>query len=80
MKNLLLWLIKKYQGSALYRHKLLKTLFLTDSVCRFRPTCSRYTYEAINKYGTIKGVILSLKRIIKCTPWSKGGPDPVPDN
>ncbi|MCX6817029.1 MAG: membrane protein insertion efficiency factor YidD [Candidatus Beckwithbacteria bacterium] len=45
--------------------------------CRFIPTCSQYSYEAIAKYGILKGGFLSLKRIIKCHPWSKGGYDPL---
>lgn len=43
--------------------------------CRFIPSCSEYTYEAVEKYGVIKGLFLGVKRIIKCNPWSKGGID-----
>ncbi|MCG2691896.1 membrane protein insertion efficiency factor YidD [Microgenomates group bacterium] len=39
--------------------------------CRFIPTCSQYSYQAIDKYGILKGGFLSLKRIFKCHPWSK---------
>jgi uncharacterized protein len=49
------------------------------SPCRFSPTCSQYAHDAISKYGTIKGVFLGLKRILKCHPWDKGGYDPVPN-
>lgn len=45
--------------------------------CRFRPTCSEYSYEAINKYGAIKGGFLSLWRVIRCNPFGKGGYDPL---
>lgn len=45
--------------------------------CRFEPSCSHYTYEAIEKYGIFKGVLLGLYRIIRCNPLSKGGYDPV---
>lgn len=41
--------------------------------CRFIPTCSEYTYEAIDKYGVWKGLILGIKRLSKCHPWGKGG-------
>lgn len=43
--------------------------------CKFYPSCSDYTAEAISKYGTIKGSIKSLVRILKCSPFSKGGLD-----
>lgn len=45
--------------------------------CRFYPTCSQFTYEAILKYGTIKGLVLGAKRLLKCHPFSNGGFDPV---
>lgn len=45
--------------------------------CRFYPSCSEYAVEAIGKKGALKGLILSLFRIIKCNPFSKGGYDPV---
>ena len=48
------------------------------SSCKFYPTCSKYSIEAIEKYGAFKGGILALKRIIRCNPFSKGGYDPVP--
>lgn len=46
--------------------------------CRFTPTCSQYGLEAIQKYGPFKGGWLTLKRIGRCHPWGKHGPDPVP--
>lgn len=45
--------------------------------CRFYPTCSTYTLEAIKKYGVGKGFFLGIKRIIKCQPFHPGGYDPV---
>ena len=48
------------------------------SSCRFHPTCSQYTYEAIEKYGVMQGSWLGAKRIARCQPWNKGGYDPVP--
>lgn len=50
---------------------------MTDSVCRFEPTCSKYTYQAVEKYGVIKGLFLGIKRIGRCHPWNKGGFDPL---
>ncbi|MFZ3110054.1 MAG: membrane protein insertion efficiency factor YidD [Rectinemataceae bacterium] len=46
--------------------------------CRFFPTCSAYSYQAISKYGPFKGGYLALKRILKCHPRNPGGFDPVP--
>lgn len=77
MKSLFLSLIRFYQKSNFINNPLFKTLGMTESVCRFSPTCSEYTYQAIKKYGTIKGMFLGLKRVIRCHPWSKGGFDPV---
>jgi putative membrane protein insertion efficiency factor len=77
MKKLVLKLIKIYQKSWFFRSPALKILFLSDSACRFSPTCSQYTYEAISKYGIIQGGFMGLRRILRCHPWSKGGYDPL---
>ncbi|PYV45082.1 MAG: membrane protein insertion efficiency factor YidD [Acidobacteria bacterium] len=45
--------------------------------CRFSPTCSQYSYEAICKYGVLRGTILTLRRLIKCHPFHAGGHDPL---
>jgi conserved hypothetical protein YidD len=68
MKQFLIWLIKKYQNTPLSSH----------SMCKFIPTCSNYAIQAINEYGSLKGSYLSIKRIIRCNPFSKGGIDLVP--
>lgn len=46
--------------------------------CRFYPTCSDYAIEAVRKYGVWKGSWLTIKRLVKCHPWHKGGVDDVP--
>ncbi len=46
--------------------------------CRYTPTCSAYTIEALKKHGPIKGLWLSIKRILSCNPWGGHGHDPVP--
>ncbi len=68
MKKILLKLIDLYQKTPLRSH----------SNCKYYPTCSNYAKEAISTYGSFKGGILSLKRILKCNPFSKGGIDLVP--
>ena len=70
MKALFLFLIRFYQ-------KCISPGL--PSRCRFKPTCSAYAYEAINKYGAIKGGWLAIKRLLRCHPFYKGDwYDPVP--
>ena len=47
------------------------------SCCKYRPTCSQYALDAINKYGAFRGSIIAVYRILRCNPFSKGGYDPV---
>lgn len=51
---------------------------LLPGACRYTPTCSEYTAQAIHKHGPIKGIRLGLKRISSCHPWGGSGYDPVP--
>ena len=67
MKKVFIFLIKLYQATPLHAHKM----------CRFNPTCSQYMIDAINKYGSIKGIKLGLKRIKRCRPGGGFGYDPV---
>lgn len=77
MKRVILSGIRFYQKYLSPDTGLLKSLWLVDSACRFQPTCSEYMYQAIDRYGIIRGLILGLRRILRCHPWSKGGLDPV---
>ena len=52
---------------------------LTPATCRFQPTCSHYTVEALKKHGLFYGGRLAIKRIFSCHPWGKSGYDPVPE-
>ena len=70
MKKLFIGLIKFYR-------KYLSGM-KTMPTCKFIPTCSEYGIEAIEKYGALKGGLLTIWRILRCNPFSKGGYDPVP--
>jgi len=69
MKSFLLITIRAYQ-------KFISPAF--SPACRFVPSCSQYTYEAIERYGTVKGGWLGVTRILRCHPFHPGGYDPVP--
>ena len=75
-RKIILKIIKFYQKTFSFDHGFLK-IFFPDGYCRFRPTCSEYGYQAIEKYGIIKGGTMALWRIVRCNPWNKGGNDPV---
>ena len=67
MKKIFLFLIKIYQWCSKF----------TPPVCRFYPTCSEYTKQAIIKYGVVKGGLKGIKRILRCHPFNEGGYDPL---
>lgn len=77
MKLIALSLIRFYQRYLNFSG-LARYLFLTDRACRYEPTCSEYTYEAVAKYGILRGLWLGLTRVIRCHPWTEGGVDPIP--
>jgi len=71
MKDILISMINWYQVH-------ISVWFSSKNInCKFYPTCSEYTKQAINKYGALKGTILGGWRIIRCNPFSKGGYDPL---
>ncbi len=78
MKKILLGAIRLYQRYLSLDTGLIQQVWKTGSVCRFTPTCSEYTYQAIDRYGIMIGSWLGFKRIIRCHPWNKGGFDPIP--
>jgi putative membrane protein insertion efficiency factor len=78
MKKIVLNLIKLYQKT-LSRDTGWLSYIHSERTCRFHPNCSQYTYEAIDKFGIIKGGWLGFKRIMRCHPWNKGGVDKIPD-
>lgn len=72
-KRILIWPLV-----ALVRFYQLCISPLTPPSCRYTPTCSQYALEALRKYGPIKGLWLTLKRLLRCHPWGGSGYDPVP--
>lgn len=76
MKKTILFLIKLYQNTLSLDHGPLKFL-KPYGQCRYHPTCSEYTRQAVQKRGVFRGVYLGTKRILRCNPWSEGGFDPV---
>ncbi|MEY8434409.1 membrane protein insertion efficiency factor YidD [Streptococcus hyointestinalis] len=65
-----IWLVKLYQ-------RYISPAF--PATCRYRPTCSAYMIEALQKHG-LKGLVMGIARILRCHPFVKGGDDPVPDH
>ena len=70
MKHVMIWLVRLYQ-------KFISPL--KPACCRFTPTCSQYAVEAFTKRGFFVGFGLTVWRILRCNPFSKGGYDPVPE-
>ncbi len=68
MKKIMIMLVKFYQRNISP---------LLGPNCRYAPTCSQYSIEAFEKYGFFKGLYLSVKRILRCNPFVKGGYDPL---
>lgn len=70
MKKILIGMIRFYRKYVSGMKKV--------PTCKYIPTCSEYGIEAIEKYGALKGGLLTIWRILRCNPFSKGGYDPVP--
>ncbi len=69
MKLIAIWILKGY------RYAISPLL---PPACRFTPTCSEYALQAIQNYGVGRGILLGLKRISRCHPFTRGGYDPLP--
>lgn len=69
MSSILIWVVRQYQ-------RFISPLF--RPTCRYYPTCSAYTIEALKRHGALKGGLMGMARILRCHPLVKGGFDPVP--
>ena len=70
-------LIRFYQKTISFDHGLLR-VFYPNGYCKFHPSCSEYAAQAIDKKGLARGTFLTLRRLIRCNPFSQGGIDEVP--
>ena len=71
MKRFLILIIEKYQKN------ISPIIKAKGTNCKYYPSCSEYTKQAVEKYGCFKGIVKGVKRILKCNPFSKGGYDPL---
>lgn len=69
MRTLMMWLIRSYQWTLSP---------LLGRACRFYPSCSEYTYQAVDRFGVARGGWLGFRRLLRCHPFCEGGYDPVP--
>jgi len=76
IKEAVLTGIRVYQKTLSPDHGPLRSLSL-HGYCKYHPSCSEYGYQAIKKYGIIKGGKMAIWRVLRCNPWSQGGNDPV---
>jgi len=76
-QRLVLWMIRVYQAVWSPDHSPRKARY-PYGYCRYYPTCSDYGYQAVEKYGVLKGSLLAIWRVLRCNPWSGGGSDPLP--
>lgn len=75
MKNVIIKIIRFYQRTISPDHGVVPMFGAMR--CRYWPSCSEYTIGAIEKFGTFKGLLMGIKRVLRCNPWSVGGVDPV---
>jgi uncharacterized protein len=73
------WNLPRIPLLALIRlYQMIISPTLPEGTCRFYPTCSHYGYQAIYKYGVVKGSLMAAWRVLRCNPFNQGGFDPVP--
>lgn len=81
MKKVVLWVIKVYQKTLSYDHGYIGKVFPNTRYCKFVPTCSEYTYTAVDRFGVFKGLLMGFRRFLKCNRKTPAGTyDPVPEN
>jgi hypothetical protein len=78
LKKIALFCIRVYQKTLSFDTGII-SWFTPVKFCRFYPTCSNYTYTAIERFGIVRGSLMGIKRISHCHPWHPGGYDPVPE-
>lgn len=71
-----IFVIKLYQKTISFDHGMFRK-FYPNGFCKFYPTCSEYAVQAIDKKGLMHGSYLTMRRLVRCTPWSKGGIDEI---
>jgi putative membrane protein insertion efficiency factor len=77
-KELLKILIRLYQILFSFDHSFWSK-YVNYRVCIYEPSCSEYTYKAVDKFGVIKGSVMGFFRVLRCSPGHRGGDDPVPE-
>lgn len=77
MRKILIKFISIYQKTLSPDHSWVSGYY-PYGFCRYTPSCSEYAKRALEEYGAVKGIFLTLKRLIRCNPWSAFGPDPLP--
>ncbi|OIO53381.1 membrane protein insertion efficiency factor YidD [Candidatus Peregrinibacteria bacterium CG08_land_8_20_14_0_20_41_10] len=76
-RKILIQLINFYQKILSPDHSFWAKKIFPWGYCKFQPTCSEYSKQALQKYGVMKGGIKTIWRILRCNPWSRGGKDPL---